>query len=461
MKNLLCVSVLFLCLNVIAQEKLPFIDYETVSELASEQASKENYSEAVEILHRISKNDSSYCSVLTSKSYYSILQEKYKEAIVFTDEGLSLGCDSESNLYFYINKGVSLANLDRFEEAIKVYDEGLKIFPKNPKLWYNKGISYENLENVPAAIEAYQKTIVLNPIHRNAHLKLGSICYRQNLMSQAMLSFNMSLMIEPDSERGFALLKYLNDIVSVKNENEPIRNLTVSEDDEAFEDIDLIISNRVVLDSDYDTGNKINIPLVKQNHALLEQLKEFEGNGGFWDQYYVPLYVWIAENGYFDHFTYTINYAIKNEDYEKVIEKNKDKVSDFIKVFVAELYNIYGTNEKEGMSYNYSDAVLQAEGPYKNDITIGDWKFYDDNGRLMSEGSYDKKGEREGKWTWYHDNGAVKEVALFENGKLSGENKLYYDDGSPYIHTISKNGEFDGEYKYYLKQGGLKQKKTI
>ena len=93
----------------------------------------------------------------------------------------------------------------------------------------------------------------------------------------------MSLMIEPDTDRGFALLKYMNEIASSKNENDPIKDLIVSDDDEAFEDIDLIINNRVVLNQDYDTKTKIEIPLVKQNHALLEQLKSIEGNGGFWD----------------------------------------------------------------------------------------------------------------------------------------------------------------------------------
>ncbi|MFD2915089.1 toxin-antitoxin system YwqK family antitoxin [Psychroserpens luteus] len=461
MKYLLFIAFVCSCFTINAQDKVPFISYDDVVAITVDKASKEDYKGALEELNRINKNDSTYCSVLTSKSYYNILLEKYDDAIAVTNEGLALNCDSQSKLYFYINKGVSLVETERFEEAIKVYDEALKTFPKNPKIWYNKGLAYERVDKTAEAIKAYQQTIIYNPIHRNAHLQLGNICYGQQLISQALMCYNMSLMIEPDSERGFALLKYMNEIASTKNENEPIKGLEVSIDDEAFEDIDLIINNRVVLNSDYDTKTKIEIPLVKQNHALLEQLKNIEGDGGFWDVYYIPFYKWIAENDHFNDFTYTLNYGIKNEDYKKVIERNKDEVDEFISAYVLRLYELFSDNSKREASFNYEEGVLQGEGMFKNNTLNGDWTFYDNNGRKMSEGFYNKKGEKENAWTWYHDNGAIKEIALYKAGVTTGENKLYYDNGNPYIMATSKNGEFEGEYKYYLKQGGLKQKKTF
>jgi antitoxin component YwqK of YwqJK toxin-antitoxin module/predicted negative regulator of RcsB-dependent stress response len=461
MKYLLFVAILCSCLTVNAQEKIPFVDYEEVSERAVDKAAKEDYKGALEELNRINKNDSTYGSILTSKSYYNILLEKYDDAIAATNEGLALNCDSESKLFFYINKGVSLVETERSDEAIKVYDEALETFPRNPRIWYNKGLAYEKSNNTAQAIKAYQQAIIYNPIHRNAHLQLGNICYRQQLISQALMCYNMSLMIEPDSDRGFALLKYVNEIVSTKNDNEPDPDLVVSQDDEVFEDIDLIINNRVVLDSDYDTKSKIEIPLVKQNHALLEQLKNIEGNGGFWDIYYITFYKWITENNYFNDFTYTINYANKNKEYKKVVDRNKDDVDEFITAYVTQLYGIFSDNPKRVSSHNYENGLLQGEGLFKNNTLNGDWIFYDGNGRKISEGFYNKKGEKEKTWTWYHDNDAIKEIAFYKDGKTTGENKWYYDNGKRYIMTISKNGEFDGEYKYYLKQGGLKQKKTF
>ncbi len=461
MKYLLTFLFTLFCLIIYSQERIPFIDYNTVSKLVSENANKQNYDKAIEHLNTINKNDSTYCSVLTSKSYYLIQQEKYEDALATTNEGLSSSCDNNSKLFLLMNKGVSYANLENYNEALKVYNEAIKLFPTNAKLWYNKGIAYENLDKIPEAIKAYQKAIIYKPLYRNAHLQLGNICYRQQLMAQALMCFNMSLLSEPDTERAFNLLKYINDLAANKNDYEPISDLSISEDDEIFEDIDLVLNNKIALNTNYKIDNKINISIVKQNHALLEQLKSIEANNGFWDQYYVPFYQWIASNNYFDDFTYTINMSIQNEDYKKIIEKNESKITSFVNTYVTKWYDIFSTKSKENMSFNYYNGKLQAEGKIKNNVTVENWVFYNNNGLISSKGSYNDKGERDKKWTWFHDNGVIKEIAIYKNGKLNGENKLYFDNGKPYILTNSKNDTYDGEYKYYIKQGGLKQKKQF
>lgn len=461
MKHLYLVLSACYCITFYGQEKLLFIDHETIFASVAESAEKEDYDEALEQLQRINKDDSTYCSVLTSKSYYYILQKKYNEALAITNEGLALDCGSSSRLYLLMNKGVSYSSNENYKEALKVYETALELYPRNPKLWFNKGIALEKLENVPGAIEAFQKAIVYDPLYRNAHLQLGNICYRQQLMAQALMCYNMALIIEPDTERAFALLKYVNDVVADKNESESVSNLVVSTDDDAFEDIDLILNNRIALNTNYPIDTKIPIPLVKQNHALLQQLQSVEGNGGFWDKYYVPFYKWISANDYFEDFTYTVNYSIKNDDYKNIIEKNKNEVTAFIKAYVEEWLKILSKNEKEVMAYHYSDSKFSAEGSIKNDIYVGDWTFYDTNGRPSTRGYFNEKGERHNTWTWFHENGKTKEIAIYKDGKLNGENKQFYEDGSPYVVTTLKDGEYEGEYKYYVETGGLKQKKQF
>ena len=454
--SVLCLTLSLLCYG---QEKIPFVDHEIVYALVSESANEQDYDKVLEQLNTINKNDSTYCSVLTSKSYYLIAQKKFDEALDATNEGLSSDCDQTSTLFLLMNKGVSYSSQEKYSEALSVYEEAIKQFPKNPKLWYNKGVALENLDDIPGAVEAYQNAIIYNPLYRNAHLQLGNICYRQQLMAQALMCFNMSLLSEPDSERAFNLLKYVNDIASNKNENEPNSDLSISPDDETFEDIDLILNNRVALNSNYEIENKIKISIVKQNHALLEQLKTIEADGGFWDKYYLPFYQWISSNNYFDDFTYTINASIKNDDYKKIIEKNTGNIETFITAYVAKWFEIFNKNGNSKTTYYYYDGVFQGEGEEKNEISVGDWIFYDTNGSMSSKGFYNDKGEREDEWTWYHDNGTIREIATYKDGKLNGKNKLYYDNGKPYILGTSKNDEYEGEYKYYIQTGGLKQKK--
>ena len=465
MKKILLLPFLLICVSLTAQEKIKYVDYEEVIEEINNLASEKKYDKIISSLDKIHKNDSIYCSILTTKSYYLIAQEKYEEALNVTNEALELDCDYDSKLYFLINKGVSLKNLERYNEAIETYDEALKFFPANPKLWFNKATCYIDIENIPKAIEALQKTILISPFHRNAHLYLGNLCYKQQLTTQALMCYNMALIVEPDTERAFSLLNYLNEVISVKNESEPYNDVIVSRDDEAFEDIDLILDNKIALNDKYKVDNPIEIAVVKQNHAMLEQLSDFEGNGDFWDRYYVQLFKWISENDLFDEFTYTINYSIKNEKFQKIVSKKTDDVAGFLRDLITKYFEIMSSQnhtlkgEEKDINFYYSEQVLQAEGKLIDNISVGDWLFYDKNGALTGKGNYNNEGKRQGSWEWYYTNGKIKETVAYDNGSANGINKTWYDNGKPQVHAMYKDNKLDGEYLFYIKSGALKQKK--
>ncbi|WP_189702660.1 toxin-antitoxin system YwqK family antitoxin [Subsaximicrobium wynnwilliamsii] len=453
------VGLVFAITITYGQEQIPYIDYETVFPSVMESVEKEDYDAVIKQLNLINKNDSTYCSVLTSKSYYYILQEKFDDAIATTNEGLSLNCSSQSNLFFFMNKGASYASKKEYTNALDVYETGLELYPRNSKLWFNKGIALENLEQIEGAIDAYQKAIIYNPLYRNAHLRLGDICYKQQLMSQALMCYNMGLILELDTDRAFTLLKQLNEMVADKNSNEPKPGLVVSPDDSAFKNLDLILNNRVALNANYPIDNEIDISLVKQNHALLQQLKSIEANGGFWDAYYLPFFQWISASDHFDDFTYTLSYSIKNEEYQKLVEKKSDEVTAFIEAYVVKWFGLFSQNDKDAAGYLYEDGAFTAEGTWDKEYMVDDWTFYDTDGKLSAKGSYNQKGERIKTWTWFHENGKLKEISRYADGKLNGEHQFFHEDGSPYIRATYKDDAFEGEYTYYLEAGGLKQKK--
>ncbi len=465
MKKALTLSLLLLLMSLSnAQDKIPFIDIDEIQELVAESSEKEDYVKTLEYLNKINKNDSSYCSILTSKSYYLLNSEKYQEVISVTNEGLDMGCHNTKRS-FYINKGLAYNYLEDYEKALETFNKGLEIFPKNYLLWYNKGIVLENLKRIEDAVKAYQMSIVLRPTYINPHLQLGNICYEQKKMAQALMCYDIYLLLKFNQNSAYNTLRSLNNLVEEKNESTPNSNLVISEDDEAFEDIDLILENKIALNKKYETGNKINISLTKQNHALLEQLKDFEGNGGFWDQKYVPLFKWITENNLFDPFTYTLSHSIQNEKYSKIIQQKEKEITSFRKAFYGKWYTIIGENapsfkdKSKKASFTYNDYNAQGLGVIKNNTNIGYWQFFRESGQLMSEGSHDDAGDRIGKWTWYHTNSNVDEIANYKNGKIHGEYTSFYENGKPKAIGTYNNGKLDGEYKYYNNKGALIQKK--
>lgn len=456
---------LFISILSYSQDKIPFIDIDEISTSVANEAENGEYEKALELLDQINKNDSAYTSVLVTKSFYQLALKQYDKALETINIGLATDC-GDLKASFYQNKAVSLLNQEKYIEAIKVLDEGLQFFPKNHLLTYNRAVALEKLERLEEAVKAYEATIVLNPFYKKAYLQLGNICYKQERISQALMCFNMYLLIEPDADNSFKIINSINNIVSAKNENEQNANFQISKDDEAFDDIDLILSNKIALNKNYKIDNEIKVALAKQNHVLLDQLKDFEGNGGFWDTKFVPFYKWVASEGHFDQFIYTILYSIENEKFKKIIEKNTKKIISFIELFqpkwaeIVQLNKTQWQGQEENVTFYYDD-YLKAVGQMENEITFGYWEFYNEKGRLTGAGNFDAKGNREGEWKWFNTLGGIKEIANYKNGKLNGENNYFHENAEKYIVSSYKDDQLEGEYLRHNKRSALLERKLF
>ena len=61
------------------------------------------------------------------------------------------------------NRGYSLDNLGRYEEAISSYDKAVEFKPDYHQAWYNKACSYALQNNIEQAIESLKTAINLHP----------------------------------------------------------------------------------------------------------------------------------------------------------------------------------------------------------------------------------------------------------------------------------------------------------
>lgn len=459
-------TALFFCSFVFSQSKIEYIDYEDISDSINEADERNDYEAIVGYINKIHENDSVYNSFLLMKSFYLIQLEKYEEVIKVTDEGLSNPKFTNKHS-FMINKGLAFANLKKYQKAIDVYDEGLTFAPKSSLLLYNKGIALEGLKKYKEAVNVYQKSIKINPFYPRAHLRLGNLCLKQGKTAQALMCINMYLLLNPDGEGSFPVLNSINETVSGKTNVEKIPNLKISVDDDSFEEIDLILNGRVVLNSKYKIDNDITIAYVKQNHALFEQLKDYEGNGGFWDTNYVPFYKWIYENGHFDNFVYTTSYSIKNPKLKKIVEKKTDDVIEFIKVYKPIWTNIINKNtivfngKEQLVTYYFYENSLSGIGVMKNGGSIGYWEFYNENGKMITIGNYDNESNRVGEWVWFNNLGKIDEKGTYVDGELDGLYQEYFLDGKLKYAYNYKNGVLNGEYKAYNNKGALIEQKTF
>ena len=61
--------------------------------------------------------------------------------------------------------------------------------------------------------------------------------------------------------------------------------------------------------------------------------------------------------------------------------------------------------------------IKEYDGEISNGMKVGHWKYYDNTGKLWSEGSY-KNGKKDGLWTTYDTDGSISETATWVNGEL-------------------------------------------
>lgn len=131
-----------------------------------------------------------------------------------------------------------------------------------------------------------------------------------------------------------------------------------------------------------------------------------------------------------------------------------------------------------GLATNYDDdGIKYFEGTYKDDKLVN-YKYFDKSGKvlqdaseshgelpfksysvfgkLIKEGLY-KKGERQGKWTYYFRNGVVRMTENYESGILVGSFQEFYKSGVLHKEGSYKNGKLSGHYLTYFENGKLQE----
>ncbi len=459
MKNLLFTLITTLIFSpIFAQEKITFIDVEKIYEQTEEYEKEGELEKALKEISKIPENDSIYIHSLVSRTYYLINTEQYDEAIKLTEIGINSD-NIKSKYFFYLNNAAAYLEKEDYETALKKYNEALKIYPKSYKLSYSKGVTLEKLDRIEEAVEMYKKSITLNPFYKSSHLKLGLLSYQEHHITQAMMCLSMYLIINPDGQKSLDVLSYYNAIVKSKNEEIKHQGISISIDEDAFEEIDLIINNYAALNKKYKTGNKINLAVVKQNHAMIQQLRNFEGNDGFWDKYYVPFFKWIDESKQFNNYIYTIVYSNENKKYKAICDKNVAGIKDFLGKSRNKWSEIIGKQmgeidgEMKEVTYIYDNNILSAVGNISDNNPKGVWHFYNNYGALSAKGKFNEEGKKTGEWNWYNEDGSSSEKGVYENGEIHGLYHVYHSNGKLRMEANFKEGKRHGKSIYYNKYG--------
>lgn len=85
----------------------------------------------------------------------------------------------------WMNKGIVLAQMGDFEEAIECFNKALQINPMDINVWYNKGVALKKTEHYDKAINCFDKIIEINPKYAKAWYNKGKILYQLERYKEA------------------------------------------------------------------------------------------------------------------------------------------------------------------------------------------------------------------------------------------------------------------------------------
>ncbi|MBV5336259.1 tetratricopeptide repeat protein, partial [bacterium] len=111
----------------------------------------------------------------------------------------------------YINLGVALKKLGRFDEAVTAYRAALDITPNDPGALNNMGTAYQEEDRYPEAIDCFVQAVAARPGYADAHLNHSLALRAEGRLDEAVAEARTAVALNPKlaeahTSLGFCLL---------------------------------------------------------------------------------------------------------------------------------------------------------------------------------------------------------------------------------------------------------------
>lgn len=420
---------------------------------------------ALEFYEKVPRNDTNYVLALYERSLSVYSLKRYDDAIAIAREGLTFKSIYDHS--FYVTLGNALDDNGDGEEALKVFDEGIKRFPYNIRIRFNKAVALNKMEKYQEAVDELKQIITINPLHPGSHLLLASICKKSAKLVEAMLAYNTFLLLEPGSERALSVVGTLDQLTSEKLSAE-VENVVFSKEGDDFSDLEVYLYNRLAMNAKFKVPVKLNFMLVRQNYFLFSHFKDNinKYKDGFFSNFYIPFFVSVVKNGWFDEFTYYELMLVNDNSVQALLKKNLANVKKFIDWAFIEYRK--STRKQERMfdgslqivdHWVFRTSHLEAMGRVKDEKTntrIGTWNYFNSAGSLSGEHFYTSDGKKTGTWKDYYSDGELFSELTYENGVAEGFYKAYFKNGKLKTFNDTKNDKIHGLARDYFFDGTLR-----
>lgn len=270
---------------------------------------------------------------------------RYQDSIEYCKRAIEKN-DGTANLQVvYVTYGNNLDLLQKTDEAMAIYAEGIRLYPDYFQLYFNKGIALTSAEKYEQAIACFRKSASLNPQHAGTHHILGRVLFSQNKNIPALMAFCRFLVLEPEGEKARQNVALLHKILKGNVEKTGKKSITIQIDaslltgamtedaaqEDNFASTEMILSMASAMDHDKKNRNKKPIELfVFKMDMICSSLRESKKNktGFFWD-YYAPYLIDLKERDLTETFAYIVNASSEEKSIATWLNSHKQEVKKF------------------------------------------------------------------------------------------------------------------------------------
>lgn len=295
---------------------------------------QQDYSGAIKLYDQAIEKEPTFHLAYLEKSLSLFAGQQYQECADLCKYILKK-FPGEDNENVYVNYGSSLDVLGKAEEALDVYDKGLKKYPESQLLYFNKGVTCYTSKKYEDAVELMKKSVSLKPTHASSHQFLAYSISNNKLA--AVMSLATFLIIEPEGRRAEKNLKIMLNLLGSNVEKKDDKNITISLDPgnlnvkgpDNFRSTELLLSFSAALD--YSTDSlKLKWDVAQKLKKKIELL-EIAGESNkpdkraFFTNFYVPFFKALKAADHMEAACYIMYASGKDEEVNTWLKNNTEK----------------------------------------------------------------------------------------------------------------------------------------
>ncbi|MDD1752717.1 MAG: tetratricopeptide repeat protein [Methanotrichaceae archaeon] len=119
------------------------------------------------------------------------------------------GVSTLNNALVWVSMGIDLVKLNKYDEAIKAFDEALDLDPMSATAWSGKGTALQKLGKDDEAITAFDKALDLDPMSATAWSGKGYVLQKLGKDDEAITAFDKALDLDPMSATAWSGKGYI------------------------------------------------------------------------------------------------------------------------------------------------------------------------------------------------------------------------------------------------------------